>query len=104
MPDEQRARAALASLATAVDLSPFAAGADTEGLRAIHLSPRPGSRSRDLIDEAMIEADLDALESGQQEDGGWMFDFLAWSPAQTTEWRGVVTIGALTSLRDHGRL
>jgi hypothetical protein len=99
VPDEQRARAAIASLATRANLSDVG-----EGLRALDLSPRPGSRSRDLISEALIEADLDAVESGQQEDGGWMFDFLAWSPAQTTEWRGVVTIEALTCLRDHGRL
>jgi hypothetical protein len=105
VPDEQRARAAITSLATRVDLSALAGeGADGEALRALDLSPRPGSRSRDLISEALIEAHLDAVESGQQEDGGWMFDFLAWSPAQTTEWRGVVTIGALTCLRDHGRL
>jgi hypothetical protein len=73
-------------------------------LRALDLSPRPGSRSRDLVSEASIDAHLDAVEAGQQEDGGWMFDFLAWSPAQTTEWRAVVTIDALTCLRDHGRL
>jgi hypothetical protein len=99
--DEERARAAIASLATTVDLSDKA---DGEGLRALDLSPHPGSRSRELVSEALIEADLDAVESGQQEDGGWMFDFLAWSPAQATEWRGVVTIEALTCLRDHVRL
>jgi hypothetical protein len=105
VPDEQRARAAIASLATRVHLSALAGeGADGEALRALDLSPRPGSRSRDLVSEALIEAHLDAVESGQQEDGGWTFDFLAWSPAQATEWRGVVTIGALTCLRDHGRL
>jgi hypothetical protein len=105
VPDEQRARAAIASLATRVGPAALAGEeADGEGLRALDLSPRPGSRSRDLVSEASIEAHLDAVESGQQEDGGWTFDFSAWSPAQTTEWRGVVTIGALTSLRDHGRL
>jgi len=103
VPDEQRARAAIASLAGGVDQSALA-GADGEGLRALDLSPHPGSRSRDLISETLIEAHLDVVESGQQEDGGWMFDFLAWSPAQTTEWRGAVTIEALTCLRDHGRL
>jgi hypothetical protein len=105
VPDEERAHAAIASLATRVGPSALAGeGAEGEGLRALDLSPHPGSRSRDLVSEASIEAHLDAVESGQQEDGGWMFDFSAWSPAQTTEWRGVVTIGALTSLRDHGRL
>ena len=101
VPEEQRARAAIASLATRV--GPAGEGADG-GLRALDLSPRPGSRSRDLVSEASIEAHLDSVESGQEEDGGWMFDFSAWSPAQTTDWRGVVTIGALTCLRDHGRL
>jgi hypothetical protein len=105
VPDEDRARAAIASLAARVGPSVLAGeGADGEGLRALDLSPLPGSRSRDLVSEASIDAHLDAVESGQQEDGGWMFDFSAWSPAQTTEWRGVVTIGALTCLRDHGRL
>jgi hypothetical protein len=105
VPDEQRARVAIASLAAAVDASALTGdGAEGEGLRALDLSPHPGSRSRDLISEASIEAHLDAVEAGQQEDGGWMFDFLAWSPAQTTDWRGVVTIDALTCLRDHGRL
>jgi hypothetical protein len=33
-----------------------------------------------------------------------MFDWLAWSPAQTTDWRGNVTLRALTWLRDNGRL
>ena len=105
VPDEQRARAAIASLAPHVDLSALAGeGADGEGLRALDISPHPGSRSRELISEPLIEAHLDVVESGQQEDGGWLFDFLAWSPAQTADWRGVVTIDALTCLRDHGRL
>ncbi len=103
VPDEQRARAAIASLAAGVDLSD-SRRRRTGRLRALDLSPRPGRRSRDLVGEALIEAHLDAVESGQQEDGGWTFDFLAWSPAQTTDWRGVVTIDALTCLRDHGRL
>jgi len=54
--------------------------------------------------EAQIEAHLDAVEAGQHDDGGWMFDWLAWSPAQTTAWRGIVTIRALTWLRDNKRL
>lgn len=105
VPDEQRARAAIASLATRVDVSVLGGeGTDGAALRALDFSPRPGSRSRDLIGQARIDAHLDAVESGQQEDGGWMFDFPAWSPAQTMDWRGVVTIGALSCLRDHGRL
>jgi hypothetical protein len=106
VPDEQRALAAAATLATRVDTSTLApvGGVEGEMLRPLDLSPRPGSRSRGLFSEGQMEAHLDAVESEQQQDGGWMFDWLAWSPAQTTDWRGNVTIRALTWLRDNGRL
>ena len=65
--------------------------------------PSSGSRSRELVTEEQIEAHLDAVQSEQHEDGGWMFDWLAWSPAQTADWRGIVTIRALRWLRDNGR-
>ena len=51
-----------------------------------------------------IDADLDRLEQGQQEDGGWTFDWLAWSPGQAVEWRGGVTFRALATLAAHGRI
>ena len=106
VPDEQRARAAIASLASRVDASALApaGGAEGEALRPLDLSPRPHSRSRELIGADQIEAHLDLVEAEQQQDGGWMFDWLAWSPAQTTDWRGIVTIRALGWLRDNGRL
>jgi hypothetical protein len=106
VPDEQRARAAIASLSDRVDTSGVApiGGVEGEALRPLDLSPLPGSRSRGLIGQAQIEAHLDAVESEQQQDGGWMFDWLAWSPAQTTDWRGNVTLRALIWLRDNGRL
>ncbi len=106
VPDEERALAAIASLAGRVDSSAVApvGGVEGEGLRPLDLSPRPGSRSRGLVGEAQIAAHLDAVESMQLEDGGWMFDWRAWSPAQTNDWRGNVTIRALTWLRDNGRL
>jgi hypothetical protein len=37
------------------------------------------------------------------EAGGWDFDVLHFSPGQTVEWRGAVTLGAISPLRDHGR-
>ena len=106
VPDEQRARVAIASLTPCVDTSAVAlvGGVEGEALRPLDLSPQPGSRSRGLFSEDQIEAHLDAVESEQQQDGGWMFDWLAWSPAQTTDWRGNVTVRALTWLRDNGRL
>jgi hypothetical protein len=55
------------------------------------------------VSDAAVEAHLDAVQHDQREDGGWMFDWRAWSPAQTSAWRGVVTIRALLWLRDNGR-
>jgi hypothetical protein len=106
VPDDERASAMINALAARVDTSAVAVGGGVEGeaLRPLDLSPSPGSRSRALFSEARIEAHLELVESQQQDDGGWMFDWLAWSPAQTNEWRGNVTIRALTWLRDNGRL
>jgi hypothetical protein len=105
VPDEDRARTAIASLRSRVDLAALApaGGVAGEALRPLDLSPRPGSRTRWLVSDDYVEAHLDVVESEQREDGGWMFDWLAWSPEQTSAWRGIVTIRALTWLRDNGR-
>ncbi len=105
-PDEGRARTAIEGLAGTFDPAALAPGGGAEGerLRPLDLSPRPGSRSRALFTDEMIAAHLDEVEGAQCEDGGWMFDWPAWSPAQSAAWRGVVTIRALTWLRDNGRL
>ena len=104
VPDESRARAALTSLRPRIDPAAFAPAAGIEGerLRPLDIAPRPGSRSRALFSDADIEAHLGEVETEQQDDGGWMFDWLAWSPEQTSAWRGLVTIRALTWLRDNG--
>jgi hypothetical protein len=78
-------------------------GAANERLTPLMLSDRPGTRSRVLFTDAQIDADLDALERRQRDDGGWTFDWLAWSPGQSVEWRGIVTLRALATLRAHGR-
>ncbi len=105
-PEHDRASAALDRLAEKVDASAFAPSGGVEGetLGPLDISPRPRSRSRRLFHQDLVEAHLDAVEAGQHDDGGWMFDWLAWSPAQTTDWRGMVTIRALTLLKDNGRL
>jgi hypothetical protein len=40
----------------------------------------------------------------QREDGGWTFNWPAWSPLAELEWRGSVTVDALRVLRANGRL
>ena len=55
-----------------------------------------------MFDDATIANHLDHLAAGQQPDGGWTFNFPAWSPAQEADWRGFVTVDALDTLRRNG--
>jgi hypothetical protein len=106
VPDAPRATAAVKGLGARLRSDgtiPVPGGAAGERLTPLTLSGRPGARSRALFTDGQIEADLDALEDGQQDDGGWMFDWLAWSAGQSVEWRGIVTLRALATLRAHGR-
>ena len=79
-------------------------GTADERLTPLALSPAPGSRSRALFTPQQIDDDLDRLERGQHDDGGWTFDWLGWSEGQAVEWRGIVTLLALTTLRTHRRI
>ena len=105
--DEARALVAIRRIGERLDADgsiPVLGGTDNERLRPLTLSPHPGARSRMLFSQTQIDTELDAVESGQQDDGGWTFDFLAWSPGQELDWRGAVTLAALRSLRRHGRV
>lgn len=82
---------------------PVEGGVEDEKLTPLALSRRPGAPSRALFTDAQIDQDLDRLERGQLEDGGWEFDYLHWSPGQVVEWRGRVTLAALATLIEHGR-
>ncbi len=79
-------------------------GTEGERVTPLDLSERPGRRSRALFRADQIEADLDRLAAGQREDGGWTVEYLAWSPGQALEWRGIATVRALATLAAHGRL
>lgn len=105
--DGERAMVAIRRLAGRLGADgsiPVPGGKEDERLRPLTLSPRPGLRSRELFTQSQIDAELDLIEAGQQADGGWTFDFLAWSPGQELDWRGGVTLGALRTLRLHGRI
>jgi hypothetical protein len=105
--DHERATAALAGLGTRIEADgtvPVPGGTEDERLTPLDLSPRPGSATRALFSDEQIEADLDRLCHEQEGDGGWSFDWLAWSPGQALEWRGIVTVRALATLRANGRL
>jgi hypothetical protein len=107
VPDEARARAVIGDLRAAIGADgslPVPGGTEDERLTPLTLSQRPAGRSRALFTSAQIEADLDLLEGGQRDDGGWSFDWLGWSPGQSVEWRGIVTLRALATLAKHGRI
>jgi hypothetical protein len=81
---------------------PVPGGLADEKLRPLDHSPRPGPLRGHIAPEA-IERDLDRLEAGQRDDGGWEIDFAPASPAAALEWRGYITVHAVAVLRANGR-
>lgn len=74
-------------------------GAEGEAIRPLDFSPEPGGPLRDLFSPDVIAADLVRLVSEQQSDGGWIVDWNSRSAAGALEWRGWVTVRAVTILR-----
>jgi hypothetical protein len=105
VPDRDRASKAVARIAPVlskvVTLDP---DADGEVHSPLDFAPLPGSAGRALFSDEVIAAHLDHLAAGQQADGGWTFNWLAWSPAAEADWRGFLTVDALRTLRANGRL
>ncbi len=105
MPDRERAERALKQVAPML-LSVVAQDPDTPGEThsPLDFAPMPGSLARSAFDDAVISAHLDHLAAGQRDDGGWTFNWPAWSPAAEGDWRGYITVEALRILRANGRL
>jgi hypothetical protein len=106
VPDRDRAREAFGRVGplilerNLVALDPEAAG---EVQSPLDFAPQPDSLARSLFDDATIKAHLDHLAHAQLEDGGWTFNWAAWSPAAERDWRGFLTVDALRILRANGR-
>jgi hypothetical protein len=105
VPDRDRARRAFGRVGplilsqNLVTLDPDAPG---ETHSPLDFAPEPDSLARALFDDATIKAHLDHLAHVQREDGGWMFNWPAWSPAAERDWRGFLTVDALRVLRANG--
>jgi hypothetical protein len=84
-----------------VALDPEASG-EVHGV--LDFAPEPDSLARGLFDDVTVKAHLDHLAHAQLDDGGWMFNWPAWSPAAERDWRGFLTVGALRVLRANDRL
>ena len=107
VPDRDRAREVFGRVGPLI-LDRKLVTLDPEAPGEVHFpldfAPEPDSLARELFDEATIKAHLDHLARAQRDDGGWMFNWLAWSPAAEREWRGFLTVDALRILRANGYL
>ena len=79
-------------------------GTEDEMLHPLDVAPEPDRPARQLYAPELIAADLDRLEALQQDDGGWVVDYLKISPAGSLDWRGYATVRAVDILRANGRL
>ena len=106
VPDRDRARTMFERVGPLI-LSQNLVALDPEAPGEVHspldFAPDPDSLARALFDKPVIEAHLDHLAHGQDDDGGWTFNWPAWSPAAEREWRGFLTVEALHVLRANGR-
>ena len=106
-PERDRADRALEALKAQVPADGrIAVGVGTEGetLEPLVVASRPEHAGTRLFAPAVLAEALDSLEAGQGDDGGWDFDWAKWNPAAAWEWRGAVTVNALSTLRAYGRL
>jgi len=107
VPDRDRAREVFGRVGplilerNLVALDPAAPG-EVHGV--LDFAPEPDSLARALFGDATVQAHLDHLAQAQLEDGGWTFNWPAWSPAAERDWRGFLTVDALRVLRANGRL
>jgi hypothetical protein len=65
---------------------------------------RPDSLARSWFADEEMAVALDHLESQQEDDGGWAMRFPEWAPGTRLEWRPILTIEALLTLRAYGRV
>jgi hypothetical protein len=77
---------------------PVAGGVEGEQIRPLDFSPEAGRPLRALLDPKIIAADLERLAGEQHEDGGWDVDWHPSSPVAALEWRGYVTVRAVSIL------
>lgn len=107
VPDRARADAAIDVLADRVPADGrivVTEGVEGEELDPLDVAPWPEHAGARLFDDAVLERAAAARAEGQRDDGGWDFTWLRWTEAGTCEWRGLVTVNAVRTLRAYGRL
>jgi hypothetical protein len=107
VPDRARAEEVSAGIgrllleAGAVSLDPTTTA---EIAMPLDMASTPDTLARHWFDEATLDAHLDALVAGQQDDGGWTIPWAVWTPVTGPEWRSAQTVERLKTLRAYGRL
>jgi hypothetical protein len=79
-------------------------GLEDEALGPLQFAPEPDRPVRRLFDDAVVAEALDRLVAEQSDDGGWTVDYTSYSPLAALEWRGYVTVWAISVLQRNGRL
>ena len=104
-PDRERATKIFEKLSKGI-LEHTALDPEAEGYVASPLTyaPTPDSLARQLYSDASIEAHLGATLARQQDDGGWQIAWQSVSAGCKTEYRGIVTLQTLKTLRAYGRV
>jgi hypothetical protein len=73
-------------------------GTADESVGPLDFAPYPDRPVRRLFARELIDAELERLAGEQRDDGGWAPDFASYSPAAELEWRGYMTVRAVSIL------
>lgn len=104
-PDRQRAEKAFQSIGEQIKkVTAYDPDASGYTFKPLTWAPYPDSLCRQLFTDQDIQTHLEALVAAQQPDGGWLISWPPVSPACELEYRGVVTLGSLKTLRAYGAL
>jgi hypothetical protein len=78
-------------------------GLNDEMMRPLDFAPLPDRPGRALFSDDLVHADLERLAGLQADDGGWPVEWVTYSPMSTLDWRGHLTVRALSILDANGR-
>jgi hypothetical protein len=79
-------------------------GTKIEANAAAGLRPRPRPPGAGVAGPRGDRRGAAAAGRQQQHDGGWAVDFASWSPAAALEWRGYMTVCAISILQRNHRI
>ena len=105
-PERARAERAAEALGQALhkaELLVAQPDANAEAGQPLEFAAEPTSLARRWFDDDAFARHLDAWLDAQAADGGWDVPWLIWTPITGLEWRGIMTLERLLTLRAWGR-